>query len=117
MTPSYHPANAKNLEAPWDILGGEDEPRLAAGSNHSVPVEAYDTTAGICNELARIALNRSAVIAAYDSMFPRSTPRSGLPRAGVRRTVPSTDSPRPRWVQRLLGFLLRRRPRSIGDQP
>jgi hypothetical protein len=106
MTPSYQPANTKNFEAPWDFVRGEDDARLAEGTNHSVPVETYDSTPGVCNELARIAMNRSAVIAAYDSMFPRSR----VPRARSRRKVPSAGSSWPGWVQRLFDVLLRRKP-------
>ena len=103
MTASRSPAPASFPDAPW--LPSEPESYTEAEVNHSAPVEAYDSTSGVCNELARIALNRSAVMEVYDSMFPKS----GVARATSRRRASSRDAPRIGWVQRMLDALRGRR--------
>jgi hypothetical protein len=108
MTPSYPSANAKILEARWQPISREGD-TLTAGAdaeNHSAPIEAYDSTRGVCNELARFAMNRSAVMAAYDSMFPQS----GVPQARSRRSARPEASARRGWVLRLFGALRGRKP-------
>ena len=107
MTPSSQAANANILEARWASISSERDELTADAVNHSAPIETYDSTRGVCNELARIAMNRSAVVAAYDSMFPRS----GVPRARSRRRVPAHAHARSGWLQRLFGALLGRAPR------
>ena len=99
MTASRSPAPASFPDAPW--LPSEPESYTEAEVNHSAPVEAFDSTSGVCNELARIALNRSAVMEVYDSMFPKSGV-AGVDRATSRRRAPFPTTPRIGWVQRML---------------
>lgn len=93
MTPLQRSVHAELLEAPWHPISSEGDSRAEPEVNHSAPIEACDSTSGVCNELARIAMNRSAVMQVYESMFPRREPL------------------RPGWVQRTLGVLRGRSPR------
>ena len=106
VTASQRSVHASLFEEPLYTTSSEEASPLAQGSNHSVPVETYHSTDGVCNELARFAMNRSAVMQAYDSMFPRS---GVIPTA--RQRAPLHEPSRPGWVQRTLG-LLRGRARS-----
>ncbi len=107
MTPSQRPVHAKLLEARWYPISSEGDSRAEPRVNHSAPIESYDSTHGVCNELARIAMNRSAVMRAYDSMAPRSE----VLRATVHRRSPLREPPRSGWVQRTLDILRGRTPR------
>jgi hypothetical protein len=107
MTPPQLPVHAKLLEAGWYPTSREEDSPAEHEVNHSVPLETYDSTDGVCNELARIALNRSAVMQVYDSMFPKS----GMFRATARRRSPRRDLSRPGWVQRALDLLFGPTPR------
>jgi hypothetical protein len=100
MTPSQRSVQAELVERRWFPTAGEDDSRAEREVNHSAPVTTYDSTHGVCNELARIAMNRSAVMQAYDSMFPRA----GMAGATARR-APRQGQPRPGWVQRMLDIL------------
>ena len=106
MTPSQRSVPAKLLEARWYPASSEEDSRAEHELNHSAPIETYDSTHGVCNELARIAMNRSAVMQVYDSMFPRS----GV-RAIARRRSSPQEPPRPGWLQRALDALRGRTPR------
>jgi hypothetical protein len=99
MTPSHLHANAELLEPRWPASSGEHEVFAEEAVNHSANTASYDSSHGVCNELARIALNRSAVMQAYDSMFPRS----GVPRAATRRKVEAG------WLRRAMDALRGRR--------
>lgn len=99
MTPSQRPVQAEVLEARWYPTAGEDDSRAEREVNHSAPVDTYDSRSGVCNGLARIAMNRSAVMQAYDSMFPRP----GVVRATARRSL--REPTRPGWVRRTLDIL------------
>ena len=109
MTPSPGPVHAELLEARWYPTAGEDDSRAECEVNHSAPVDTYDSNAGVCNELARIAMNRSAVMQAYDSMFPRP----GVVRATARRSA-RREATRPGWVRRMLDILCGRTRRVSG---
>jgi hypothetical protein len=100
MTPSQRSVQAELVERRWGAIAGEGDSHAELEVNHSAPVETYESTHGICNELARIAMNRSAVMQAYDSMFPGN----GVARAIARRS-PRHGQPRPGWVQRMLDRL------------
>jgi hypothetical protein len=99
MSPSHAPDNAALLEPSWPASSGALGAVVEDEANRSAPIESYDSRDGVCNELARIAFNRSAVMEVYDSMFPKS----GLPRSLSRRTV--RDGSQPSWVQRALSAL------------
>src|SRR5262245_28903117 len=87
MTPSEQPIQAALLEAHWHSTSSEDDSRSEHELNRSAPIETYDSTDGVCNGLARIAMNRSAVMQAYDSMFPRPATRGGSRRGWLHRTL------------------------------
>ena len=108
ITPSQRSVHAELLEARWYPISREDDSHIEHHEvNHSAPIEAYDSTSGVCNELARIALNRSAVMQAYDSMFPRTEAL----RATARRRSPPREATGRSLVQRALDFLRGRTPR------
>jgi len=107
MTRSQPPVHAELLEAGWYSGSSEEDSRTEQEVNHSAPIETYDSTPGVCNELARIAMNRSAVMQVYDSMFPRS----GVSRATTRRSSPPREPALPGWLRRTLDTLRGRRPR------
>ena len=89
MTPSQRSIDADLLETPWHPTSSEGRARAQNPTNHSAPIVSYESTHGICNELARLATNRSAVMQIYDSMFP--------PPGAFRATVVRRPSPqRPR---------------------
>jgi hypothetical protein len=104
MPPSQGPVHAKLVEERWRPAAREEDSRAAPRVNHSEQIESYTSTDGVCNELARIALNRSAVMQAYDSMI-RS---SGVARATARRSPPR-EAARVGRVQRVLNVLFGRR--------
>lgn len=104
MPSSPGAVHAKLVEERWQPAAREEDSRAAPRVNHSAEIESYTSTDGVCNELARIALNRSAVMQAYDSMI-RST---GVARATARRSPPREEA-RSGWGQRVLDVLLRRR--------
>jgi hypothetical protein len=104
MPPSQGAVQAKLVEARWLPASKEEESHTEPRVNNSAQIESYRSTDGVCNELARIALNRSAVMQAYDSMIRDS----GVARATARRS-PVREPARAGWVQRVLDVLLRRR--------
>jgi hypothetical protein len=112
MPPSPRPVHAELLEARWYPISSEDESHSEPETNHSAPVNhsapaaTYESTNGVCNELARIALNRSAVMQAYDSMFPKS----GARRDTARRSS-SPQAQRSGWLQRALDLMFGPTPR------
>lgn len=99
MAPSQLPIPVQLLEAYRRPITSEGDSRSEHDVNCSAPIETYDSTSGVCNELARIAMNRSAVMQAYDSMFPGA----GALRAAARQGSPRRKSGWPGWVRRLLG--------------
>jgi len=107
MPPTREAVDASLLEARWDPVYTEGDSRSKDEVNDSVPIETYDFGHGVCNELARIAMNRSAVMQVYDSMFPGA----GVLRATARRSSSSRELSRPRWIQRMLDILRGRTPR------
>ena len=104
VIPSQRSVQVRPLEAHWYLTSAESGSRAESEANHSAPIDTYDSTPGVCNELARIAMNRSAVMQAYDSMFPRS----GVLRAADRRRSSVRDPSRPGWVQRTLDLMFGR---------
>jgi hypothetical protein len=112
MPPPPPPVHAELLEARWYPISSEEESHseteanYSAPVNHSAPAASYESTHGVCNELARIALNRSAVMQAYDSMFPRS----GALRATAHRSSPP-QAQRSGWLQRALDRMFGPTPR------
>ena len=106
MTPSQRPVDAQLLEACWYPTSSEGNSLAEHEVNHSAPIETYDSTHGVCNELARIAMNRSAVMQVYDSMFPGS----GVLR-DPRRGSASREPSRSGWLRRSLDILRGRAPR------
>ena len=107
IAPSQRSVHAELLEARWHPAPSEIDSRAEPESNYSAPIVAHNSTHGVCNELARIAMNRSAVLQAYDSMVQRS----GVLRATARRRSPPREPSRPGWVQRALDLLRGRTPR------
>jgi hypothetical protein len=112
MPPAAPPVHAELLEAHWYPISSEDESHsepetnYSAPVNHSAPAATYESTHGVCNQLARIALNRSAVMQAYDSMFPRSE----VPRATACGSS-SLEAQRSGWLQRALDRMFGPTPR------
>lgn len=106
MTPSQPSANTETVEPCWPASSAEHEAFTADAVNPSAPIRTYDSTHGVCNELARISMNRSAIMQAYDSMFSRS----GVSRATARERSPAQEARGPGWVQRVLDALLGRPP-------
>jgi hypothetical protein len=104
MTPSQPSANAEIAEPCWPASSAEHEAFTAAMVNHPAPIETYESTSGVCNELVRISMNRSAVMQVYDSMFPRS----GVARATAHEQSPAREARHPGRVQRALDALLGR---------
>jgi hypothetical protein len=91
--------SAKLLDARWQTASGDEDSRAEEAANHPAPVETYESTDGVCNELARIAFNRSAIVQTYHSMF--ANPRA--PETTPRRARP--PEPCSSWLHRMLDFL------------
>lgn len=106
MTQARSPTQARGLDARWLPAAGELDSPAGDEINHSAPASMGESTHGVCNRLARIALNRSAVMEVYDSMFPRS----GETRVTSRGRNRSAEAPRIGWVRRMVGALRGHRP-------
>lgn len=101
MTQARSPAQTKRLDAHWIPAAGEWDSHAEDDNNDSDPRPMDESTHGVCNELTRIALNRSAVMEVYDSMFPRS----GEARSTSRRRSRPAEAPQISWVRRMVGAL------------
>jgi hypothetical protein len=90
---SVHALHVEALEHPISTpISSKDDSRTEPEADHSAridTIDTYDSTPGVCNDLARIAMNRAAVMRTYDSMFPRDLSRRS----------------RPGWVRRALDIL------------
>jgi hypothetical protein len=106
MIPAQQPVHAMFLEED-PPTSGEDDSHSAHEANCSALMDAHDSTRGVCNELARIAMSRSAIMQVYDSMFPRAE----VPGATAARRSSLPELPRPGLVRRTLDLLFGRTPR------
>jgi hypothetical protein len=105
MSPSEQPVHLLLVEDRAGTIPGEGEPHTEQFANRSAAIVSYDSARGVCNELARIALNRSAVMQAYDSMCSRSGFRRELAPGAPR------EPSRAGWFHRALDRMFGPSPR------